>query len=1068
MQGASPAFSHFGYRNEPPPDRGREGALGASASRRDALPPPPPGPAPRAPPAGSGHVANLRGPGPASWSAAHAHARAPPAAPPPPAASSRAPPTVDASSAGGATARRLAQLADRAAAACEREVRLAQLTWKGHGLAAPPLARARLRQEERPRATPEAEGAHRSAALGVGVEPIPDVDGGSSGASAASWDGRFLQPSLAAWPARRAAAAKLGLPLGVLCAPLARCGGVPLPVASFGDGGAVRCGSCAAVLNPFCEWLDDRKAWRCNICGMRNATPKAYYVRLSGDAAEGGGRGGPPELSAPSYELRLGPEYLSRHPAPPATMLLLDCSGGAVASGALSAACEACRAAVGRLAELGQRGGACDVRVGLVCFDESGVTAFRLSAEKEQPQAVHMADLDAPFLPIGEGALAPVGAASAHIDQALELVPRLFRAAPRAHRDRDAAMRCAWRIALKLLAPLGGTLLHVLSSPASRPGAAAEAAAVDFYAGLAASCAAAGVRPVAIACGEAEELRPRTLMPLACAAAGRVHLLPGAPAAEVLWRGGREGAEGAPAALGGGRGGELRSLLRFYLHCGVSSEAGFDALLRVRCTRGLRVRCVCGAGAVASGDGGIGGAALPDYGALRAGDLSSEEEGEEGEEGEEEEEEGRGDGGAFLGAVAPPPRWWLPALGDPLRAEGLAAAPCARWRSGAGGRLCGPAEEPERLLARMESDAAAPKRLRLARWRDRIALFRLAACDGATALSVELEHADEALQCTHACLQIALLYTTPAGERRLRVHNARLSLANAAAVSAASAPDGCGAACAALMLRRCAREGLPALLLRGGAALGAVRERLAAALGAAIAGAGAAIFCPPREKASGIAPRRAPLPLPPCLSLLPHLAAVLARLPALQAPAGGAAAEEEALRLLCAMCGAGATRVLSALLPRVYAVLPAPGGEGGAAEAAEAAVGGGAPFPPLLAPCRQSLRAGGLYLVEDGDAITVFVGAECPAGAVRELFGADGAEELARRARGGAAVALRAPRGGEGLGGRLGAMVAALREEHAERDAPVEVVVQGAATPGERRLYGRLLADYGGAMAPPR
>ena len=644
------------------------------------------------------------------------------------------------------------------------------------------------------------------------------------------------------------------------------------------------------------------------------------------------------------------------------------------------------------------------MRVGLVCFDESGVTAFRLSAEKEQPQAVHMADLDAPFLPIGEGALAPVGAASAHIDQALELVPRLFRAAPRAHRDRDAAMRCAWRIALKLLAPLGGTLLHVLSSPASRPGAAAEAAAVDFYAGLAASCAAAGVRPVAIACGEAEELRPRTLMPLACAAAGRVHLLPGAPAAEVLWRGGREGAEGAPAALGGGRGGELRSLLRFYLHCGVSSEAGFDALLRVRCTRGLRVRCVCGAGAVASGDGGIGGAALPDYGALRAGDLSSEEEGEEGEE--EEEEEGRGDGGAFLGAVAPPPRWWLPALGDPLRAEGLGAAPCARWRSGAGGRLCGPAEEPERLLARMESDAAAPKRLRLARWRDRIALFRLAACDGATALSVELEHADEALQCTHACLQIALLYTTPAGERRLRVHNARLSLANAAAVSAASAPDGCGAACAALMLRRCAREGLPALLLRGGAALGAVRERLAAALGAAI-------FCPPREKASGIAPRRAPLPLPPCLSLLPHLAAVLARLPALQAPAGGAAAEEEALRLLCAMCGAGATRVLSALLPRVYAVLPAPGGEGGAAEAAEAAVGGGAPFPPLLAPCRQSLRAGGLYLVEDGDAITVFVGAECPAGAVRELFGADGAEELARRARGGAAVALRAPRGGE-------------------------------------------------------
>lgn len=71
------------------------------------------------------------------------------------------------------------------------------------------------------------------------------------------------------------------LPLGVVVRPMAdeACGRT-VPVIPLGSHGIVRCRRCRTYMNPFCQWVDGGRRFKCNVCTMLNEVPVEYFSTL--------------------------------------------------------------------------------------------------------------------------------------------------------------------------------------------------------------------------------------------------------------------------------------------------------------------------------------------------------------------------------------------------------------------------------------------------------------------------------------------------------------------------------------------------------------------------------------------------------------------------------------------------------------------------------------------------------------------------------------------------------------------------------------------------------------------
>ena len=129
-------------------------------------------------------------------------------------------------------------------------------------------------------------------------------------------------------------------------------------------------------VNPFVVFTDGGRLWTCNLCGISNEVPHAYFSPVEGgrrrDHAER------VELNKGSVEMVASAEYMARPPQAPVFMFVLDVSYTSVVSGALAAACAAIRAALPSLPG-GER-----TQVGFVTFD-AAVHFYSLKAGLAQP-----------------------------------------------------------------------------------------------------------------------------------------------------------------------------------------------------------------------------------------------------------------------------------------------------------------------------------------------------------------------------------------------------------------------------------------------------------------------------------------------------------------------------------------------------------------------------------------------------------------------------------------------------------------------------------------------------------
>ncbi|TFJ85316.1 hypothetical protein NSK_003739 [Nannochloropsis salina CCMP1776] len=295
---------------------------------------------------------------------------------------------------------------------------------------------------------------------GMGPSPVPGMEAANQlpmlsevDLSIAS-DPRFMRFTVSKIPNSQNNAAATKLPLGVVIQPMAldASGQDSIDVVNFGATGIVRCKKCRTYINPFVSWHDAGRRWRCNVCGTLNDVSSSYFNHLDqhGQRRDKHER---PELSNGSVELVAPGEYMVRPPQPPVYLFVVDVSYSSVASGLLARTVETIKKNLDALP------GDPRTQFGLVTFD-STVHFYHFKPSLKMPQVLVVPDISELFLPLPEDMLVNLKESREVIDLLLETLPGMYEKT----RNMDSALGPALTGAYRVMAPVGGKMCVVLAS----------------------------------------------------------------------------------------------------------------------------------------------------------------------------------------------------------------------------------------------------------------------------------------------------------------------------------------------------------------------------------------------------------------------------------------------------------------------------------------------------------------------------------------------------------------------------------------------------------------------------
>uniref|UniRef100_A0A8C1IM17 SEC24 homolog B, COPII coat complex component n=1 Tax=Cyprinus carpio TaxID=7962 RepID=A0A8C1IM17_CYPCA len=223
-------------------------------------------------------------------------------------------------------------------------------------------------------------------------------------------------------PQTQALLNKARLPLGLLLHPFRDL--TQLPVITSNT--IVRCRSCRTYINPFVSFLDQRR-WKCNLCYRVNDVPDEFmYNPVTRSYGEPHKR---PEVQNSTVEFIASSDYMLRPPQPAVYLFLLDVSHNAVESGYLNVFCQSL------LDNLEKLPGDTRTHIGFVTFD-STVHFYNLQEGLSQPQMLVVSDIDGNHL----------------VKDLLNALPGMFTHT----RETQSALGPALQAAYKLMSPTGG------------------------------------------------------------------------------------------------------------------------------------------------------------------------------------------------------------------------------------------------------------------------------------------------------------------------------------------------------------------------------------------------------------------------------------------------------------------------------------------------------------------------------------------------------------------------------------------------------------------------------------
>ena len=214
------------------------------------------------------------------------------------------------------------------------------------------------------------------------------------------------------------------IPLGGVLRPLAPCEDEEedVDVVQPGSAGIIRCKRCRTYINAFVHWVEHGRRWRCNICAQMNDTPSAYFCHLDDEGLRRD-RHERPELSKGVVEFIAPAEYMVRPPQEPTYFFVLDVSATAVRSGMLQNASNAIKQSLDNLP------GGVRTKVGFITFDNS-VHYFNLDPNISQPQMMVVSDLKELFVPLPDNLLVNLNESRRVVDAFLDSLPEMFAKNP--------------------------------------------------------------------------------------------------------------------------------------------------------------------------------------------------------------------------------------------------------------------------------------------------------------------------------------------------------------------------------------------------------------------------------------------------------------------------------------------------------------------------------------------------------------------------------------------------------------------------------------------------------------
>ncbi|KAJ3149333.1 COPII coat Sec23p-Sfb3p heterodimer component [Geranomyces michiganensis] len=240
------------------------------------------------------------------------------------------------------------------------------------------------------------------------------------------------------------------IPLGMIVQPLAELAPdeEPIELVDCGEKGPVRCNRCKAYVNPNFMWTDGGRKFVCNLCSMENETPPEYFMNLdmSGRRMDLMRR---PELRRGTIDFAAPKDYQQREPKPASFVIAIDVTWSSIQSGLLKQVVEGIR-------ELLYSGGktiAPGTKIGIMTFDKS-VHFYNLSASLDQPQMMVVCDVMDMFVPLNAGFLVDPMESRAVIENLLDTLPTIFQE----NRTHEPALGAAVQAGHEALKATGGKL----------------------------------------------------------------------------------------------------------------------------------------------------------------------------------------------------------------------------------------------------------------------------------------------------------------------------------------------------------------------------------------------------------------------------------------------------------------------------------------------------------------------------------------------------------------------------------------------------------------------------------
>ncbi|KAL2917952.1 COPII coat Sec23p-Sfb3p heterodimer component [Polyrhizophydium stewartii] len=261
---------------------------------------------------------------------------------------------------------------------------------------------------------------------------------------------KFIRSTLYNIPATEDMLNTSQLPFGLVIQPLAEIdrGDTQVPFVDFGESGPVRCNRCKAYVNPFFIFVQGGRKFVCNMCNFENEVPTEYFSNLDMNGRRVDVESHP-ELLHGSCDFAVYKEYCARPPKPVSYLFAIDVSFNSVRSGMLAT----CTSAIKHFLYSGEYSLPAGATVGFITFDR-GVHFYNLNPNLEKFQMMVVGDVSEMFVPLSQGLLVDPIKSKTVIEGLLDTLPRVFANTVIA----EPALGAACQAAFDALKECGGKL----------------------------------------------------------------------------------------------------------------------------------------------------------------------------------------------------------------------------------------------------------------------------------------------------------------------------------------------------------------------------------------------------------------------------------------------------------------------------------------------------------------------------------------------------------------------------------------------------------------------------------